>query len=153
MALQYLKRVQILPLSLEEAWEFFSSPYNLEKITPPDMKFRVIPPEPEPSMRPGMIIQYKVRPFPMVPLRWITEITHVERPFLFVDEQRFGPYRFWHHSHLFRQTEEGLEMTDLVYYLIPPVPFSSLLDRWIVRPRLDRIFRFREKALKELFPG
>lgn len=146
-----LERRQILPVSLEEAWSFFSNPGNLVKITPPDMDFRITSPPCEETYA-GQIITYTVRPLMRVSVSWTTEITHVERPNFFVDEQRFGPYRFWHHQHRFRQVEGGVEMHDLVHYMLHHDHLVGLINRMIVAPRLRRIFDYRSRKLQELFP-
>jgi len=146
-----LERRQILPVSLEEAWSFFSNPVNLVKITPPDMDFRITSPPCEETYA-GQIITYTVRPLMRVAVSWTTEITHVERPNFFVDEQRFGPYRFWHHQHRFSEVEGGVEMHDLVHYLLHHDHLVGLINRLLVAPRLRRIFDYRSRKLKELFP-
>lgn len=146
-----LERRQILPVSLDEAWSFFSNPGNLVKITPPDMDFRITSPPCEETYA-GQIITYTVRPLMRVSVSWTTEITHVERPNFFVDEQRFGPYRFWHHQHRFSQVEGGVEMHDLVHYLLHHDHLVGLINRMIVAPRLRRIFDYRGRKLQELFP-
>ncbi|HCE69130.1 MAG: hypothetical protein A2X82_09735 [Geobacteraceae bacterium GWC2_55_20] len=146
-----LERRQILPVSLEEAWSFFSNPGNLVKITPPDMDFRITSPPCEETYA-GQIITYTVRPLMRVEVSWTTEITHVERPNFFVDEQRFGPYRFWHHQHRFSQVAGGVEMHDLVHYLLHHDHLVGLINRLFVAPRLRRIFDYRARKLQELFP-
>lgn len=146
-----LERRQILPVSLEEAWRFFSNPSNLVKITPPDMDFRITSPPCEETYA-GQIITYTVRPLMRVAVSWTAEITHVERPNFFVDEQRFGPYRFWHHQHRFSEVEGGVEMHDLVHYLLHHDHLVGLINRLIVAPRLRRIFDYRSRKLQELFP-
>ncbi len=146
------ERTQILPISLETAWDFFSNPANLVKITSPDMDFRITSPA-QSGIYAGQIITYTVRPLFLVAVNWITEITHVEQPNFFVDEQRFGPYRFWHHQHRFREVEEGVEMHDLVHYLLLHDQLAGLVNRIFVAPRLRRIFDFRSAALTKLFPS
>ena len=114
MFLYSLKRVQRLPISLEQAWDFFSSPLNLSKITPEYMQFTVTSdPELLKQMYTGQIITYTVRPVLNIPLFWMTEIKHVEPGVFFVDEQRIGPYAIWHHQHHFKAIPGGVEMTDL----------------------------------------
>lgn len=147
-----LERSQILPVTLEETWSFFSDPANLARITPPSMEFRLTG-EPGGETYAGMIQTYSLRPLFGIKVAWTTEITHVRKPFFFVDEQRFGPYRFWHHQHLFREVEGGVEMRDLLHYLLPAMHFTWLINRWIVAPRLRRIFDYRQKTLQELFPA
>jgi len=149
MKLYILQQEQLLPISLPEAWEFFVNPANLPLITSPDLGFRVTSPLPE-RMHAGMIISYTVTPFAGLPVVWVSEITHAEEPFFFVDEQRLGPYRFWHHQHHFRELPAGTEMTDLVHYALPFGPVARLVAP-LVRRRLAAIFAYRRKALTERF--
>jgi len=148
MKLHVLEREIRLPVTIGRAWAFFSDARNLARITPPEMGFEVTSPLPE-RMYAGMIITYRVRPLLGVPVTWVTEITHVDEPRLFVDEQRFGPYRFWHHQHLFREIPGGVEVRDIVHYALPPGagPARALL----VAPRLDAIFEYRRRVLEEAF--
>ena len=147
-----LERTQKLPISIDTAWAFFSNPVNLVNITPPDMDFRITSPSVSETYA-GQIMTYTVRPLFRVAVNWTTEITHVEKPYFFVDEQRFGPYRFWHHQHRFREVEGGVEMHDLVHYLLFHEQFAWLINRLVVAPRLRRIFDYRSKALKNIFSG
>jgi ligand-binding SRPBCC domain-containing protein len=147
-----IERTQVLPISLETAWKFFSNPVNLAKITPPEMNFRITSP-PQNTIYAGQIITYSVRPLMRVTVNWTTEITHVDRPNFFVDEQRFGPYRFWHHQHRFREVEGGVESYDLVHYMLYHERLTGLINRLLVAPRLRRIFDYRSGTLKELFPN
>ncbi len=106
MPIYQLERKQTVSLGLEECWRFFSDPRNLEKITPPSMNFTIksaLPPE----VYPGLMIEYTVSPLLGIPLTWLTEIVHVDAPHRFVDEQRVGPYRIWHHEHSFRALPRG----------------------------------------------
>jgi ligand-binding SRPBCC domain-containing protein len=152
MAIKTLKTTQFLPLSIEEAWAFFSSPANLNNITPSDMSFDITSEVPE-KMYEGLIITYKVSPFLNLPLDWVTEITHISEPYYFVDEQRKGPYRIWHHEHHFRQVEGGVEMTDILYYDVGKWVFGWLASWLFVDRKVRQIFSFREKKLEELFPA
>lgn len=147
-----LERTQILPITLETAWKFFSNPANLAKITPPDMAFCITSPL-QNSIYAGQIITYSVCPFMRVAVNWTTEITHVEAPHFFVDEQRFGPYRFWHHQHRFKEVYGGVEVCDLVHYLLLHDQLAGLINRLFVAPRLKKIFDFRTAALTKLFPN
>ncbi|MEI6703771.1 MAG: SRPBCC family protein [Deltaproteobacteria bacterium] len=146
-----LERIQTLPISIDEAWAFFSNPANLTKIIPPDMGFCITSP-PVSETYAGQIITYTIRPLFRATVNWTTEITHVEKPHFFVDEQRFGPYRFWHHQHRFSEVEGGVEMHDLVHYLLFHDQFAGLINRLVIAPRLRRIFDYRSKTLKEIFP-
>lgn len=141
---------QALPIPLQEAWEFFSSPKNLERITPKHMNFRITSGEPEP-MYPGQIISYKVSPFPGMKTNWVTEITHVEKEKYFVDEQRFGPYKMWHHEHSFEEREGTVWMRDKVSYKLPFGILGDIAQRLFVRKQLKGIFNYRQQVLDELF--
>ncbi|HEY0677854.1 MAG TPA: SRPBCC family protein [Chitinophagaceae bacterium] len=143
-----LKRVQILPISLDEAWDFFSNPANLNDITPTDLKFKILSNSGSDKMYAGQIITYTVNPFPGFPVFWMTEITHVKEKEYFVDEQRFGPYAFWHHSHFFKPVKEGVEMTDIVHYKLPLGPLGRLAHRLFVRKKLNNIFNYRFQTLE-----
>lgn len=148
-----LTRTQTLPLSLAEAWAFFSNPANLCRITPAWLAFRLTCPPPAP-MYAGQILTYTIRPLPGLRLRWVTEVTHVREPCFFVDEQRLGPYKFWHHQHLFRETLNSVEMTDIVHYALPLGPLGDMANALWVRRRLNAIFDFRRQSLASLFhPG
>ncbi len=131
MKLYRLRRVQKLSIPMEDAWRFFSSPLNLPTITPPWMKFRNTGEVPD-RMFPGMLIRYRLTPILGIPISWITEITHVDPPHSFVDEQRFGPYRFWHHHHLFRPAAEGTEMIDTVHYRLKYGILGGLAVQWLI---------------------
>ncbi len=146
-----LKTVQVLPVTLEKAWDFFSNPANLSAITPPHMEFRIVSKHQGSRMYAGQIIEYKVKPLPGLPMYWMTEITHVADKQFFVDEQRFGPYSLWHHQHHFREVKGGVEMTDIVHYKIPFWIFGDIANVLFVRRQLDSIFRYRFEAVERLF--
>jgi ligand-binding SRPBCC domain-containing protein len=145
-----LKSKVILKASLEEVWDFFSSPSNLKKITPPAMGFNIISGG-EGKMYPGQIISYKVKPVAGIPLTWVTEITHVEPLKFFVDEQRFGPYSMWHHEHYFREVEHGVEMTDIVTYVLPFGFLGRIAHALFVKSKVNRIFEYRSKVMNQFF--
>lgn len=146
--LHVLEREQRLPIPLDQAWDFFSDPRNLSRITPPEMGFELQSALPE-RMHAGMLVIYRIRPLMNVPITWVTEITHVEEPHRFVDEQRFGPYRFWHHQHTFREIPDGVEVHDLVHYALRPG--AGAVRPLLVAPRLEAIFDFRRNTLEEMF--
>jgi ligand-binding SRPBCC domain-containing protein len=146
--LHTLERTQILPTNLKTAWAFFSDPRNLPMITPPWLGFSVTSPLPA-RMHAGMIASYSIRPFPLTMVTWITEITHMDEPHFFVDEQRFGPYRFWHHQHRFREVAGGIEMRDRVNYIIPYGVAGALAAPY-VRRKLRDIFAFRYAVLEKM---
>ncbi len=150
MRLERLHYVLRLPVGLSVAWDFFSDPRNLGRMTPPSLAIEITS-GPPPRMVPGMIITYTIRPLLGIPVRWVTEITHVREPNLFVDEQRFGPYRFWHHQHHFREVDGGIEIADLVHYSLPFGVIGRVLGGSYVRWQLAGVFSFRRTFLEETF--
>lgn len=150
MGVYSLQAKQKLPISMQEAWEFLSNPQNLEKITPKELGFKIISKLPE-KMYEGMIISYKVSPLFAIPMTWVTEITHYNFPFYFVDEQRIGPYKMWHHEHFIEEIEGGVLMTDIITYSPPFGILGNIVHPIIIRPNLDKIFAFRKKVLEEKF--
>lgn len=146
-----LKRVTKLPISLDKAWSFFSNPKNLKEITPDYMGFDITSEFLRSEMYSGMIITYKVTPLLNIPMNWMTEITHVQDKAFFVDEQRVGPYKVWHHQHHFKEVEGGVEMTDIIDYVIPFGFIGRMLEPLFVKPKLKEIFDYREEKMKSLF--
>lgn len=141
-----------MPISLDKAWDFFSSPLNLAKITPAEMNFKVTSNyTAETVMYPGMLITYKVSPLMGIKLDWVTEITHVKDKEYFVDEQRFGPYALWHHEHHFKEINGGVHMTDLLTYAIGYGAIGAIANGALVAKKVRDIFKYREKAVIELF--
>lgn len=147
-----LKTEQAIPINIEKAWDFFSSPLNLAKITPDDMKFVVTSDyNADTKMYAGMIITYKISPLAGIKLNWMTEITQVKDHQYFVDEQRFGPYALWHHQHHFNEIEGGVLMTDILNYAIPYGVIGRLTNKLFVGKKIKEIFEFRRRAIEELF--
>ncbi|UII32360.1 SRPBCC family protein [Fulvivirga ulvae] len=151
MKIYNIKRTQYLPIKLSEAWEFFSTPANLNKITPEHMGFEIRYASGGKKMYPGQLICYKVNILPGVPVDWVTEITHVQEPHYFVDEQRFGPYALWHHQHHFREVKDGVEMVDEVNYAIPYGIIGRMANRIFVGKEVKTIFDHRYKVLQDYF--
>lgn len=151
MKLYSLKETTTLETTLEKAWEFFSSPRNLPLITPASLNFKILS-DPPPKIYAGLIIHYHVSPLLGIPMQWVTEITHCTDKKLFIDEQRFGPYLFWHHQHHFEETPEGILMTDQVHYALNFDPFSRPVHALIVRPQVEAIFNYRASVLEKYFP-
>jgi ligand-binding SRPBCC domain-containing protein len=150
-ALSRFRRSQTLPITREQAWAFFSDPRNLPEITPKDMGFRVLS-DPPAHVYPGLFIAYSVKPFPGFSTTWVSEITHVDAPDYFVDEQRMGPYTIWHHEHWFRPAPGGgVEVEDIVHYALPFGWAGKTVAGAFVRRRLEAIFRFREESLSRRF--
>jgi ligand-binding SRPBCC domain-containing protein len=143
---------QKLPIPLAEAWDFFSSPLNLAKITPPQMRFKVTSKyTADTKIYAGMIIMYNVSPLLGIKLNWMTEIAHVKDGEYFIDEQRFGPYALWHHEHHFAAIKGGVKMTDILNYAIPYGFIGRLSNRLLVGKEIKKIFTYREKAVNDLF--
>lgn len=151
MAAHSIKTVQKIPVSLKEAWEFFSNPGNLQAITPGDMGFKIISKHQSDRMYAGQIIEYKVSPIKGIPLYWMTEITQVVEGKYFIDEQRFGPYSLWHHQHHFKEIDGGVEMTDIIHYKNPLGFIGKIANALFVKNQLNKIFDYRFRKVEELF--
>lgn len=145
-----LEQKQLLPIDLDAAWDFFSSPRNLDEITPANLGFKILY-QPGEKMYEGQIIEYRVMIAPAIWVPWVTEIKSVRHRSSFIDEQRFGPYKFWHHLHTFEETDGGVMMTDLVHYALPFYPFGEIGHSLFVRPKLQRIFSHRREILEKRF--
>jgi ligand-binding SRPBCC domain-containing protein len=147
-----LKRVQILPVTIETAWDFFSNPAKLQEITPKHLGFNITSdPQFLSPMYTGQVISYTITPILGIPLSWMTEIKHVEKHKLFVDEQRHGPYALWYHQHHFKVVPEGVEMIDLVHYKLPLGPLGQFAHWLFVKRQLKDIFDYRTKTIAAYF--
>jgi ligand-binding SRPBCC domain-containing protein len=144
----------ILQADTETVWKFLSDPANLNRLTPEKMNFSItFRSELSGSkMYPGQIICYRVTPIPPFRMSWITEITQVQEGKFFIDEQRFGPYRFWHHQHIIEPCDEGTLMRDIITYKLPFGLPGIIFGGPMVKKQLKNIFRHRENALKQIFP-
>lgn len=151
MKIYHIKRTQVLPISQQEAWEFFSTPKNLSKITPAKMNFRILHISGGDKAYPGQIIRYKVKALPFFSVTWVTEITYVQEPDYFVDDQRVGPFAIWHHQHSFKEVEGGVEMTDEVTYGIPLGLIGTLAHWLFVKRDVNAIFNHRYEVLAKYF--
>ena len=145
-----LKQEQFLPISLETAWDFFATPQNLNLITPKELVFEIRSSLPE-KIYPGLIISYRIKPMLNVPLEWVTEITHMHASAYFVDEQRKGPFRIWHHEHHFKAVEGGVLMTDLLHYDIGKSVLGWLAGHLFVHRQVKEIFEYRYQLLEKHF--
>ena len=135
---------------MNEAWDFLSSPNNLELITPKSMDFNITDWDKKKAY-PGQIIQYTVKPILGIKINWVTEITHIRDKEYFVDEQRFGPYTFWHHKHFIKEIEGGVIMEDVIHYK-PPFGFVGVLLNFLfINSKLNSIFKHRELELIKTF--
>lgn len=132
-------------------WDFISNPTNLKKITPDYMGFDILSKNVANHMYPGMLVKYTVSPLLGIKTTWVTEITHVKAPHFFVDQQRVGPYRIWHHQHFLEEVDGGTLMKDIVSYQPPFGLLGNVANHLVIRRKLAEIFRYREQALSELF--
>ena len=146
-----LKTIQKIPITLEQAWDFFSKPDNLKDITPSNLGFQIISQHHGDKMYAGQVIEYTVKPVLGIPLYWMTEITHVQDQQYFIDEQRFGPYSLWHHQHHFKAVTGGVEMTDIVHYKLPLWFLGDLANSIMVKKQLAHIFNYRFAAVEKRF--
>ncbi|MFL2643792.1 MAG: cell division inhibitor [Flavobacteriales bacterium] len=143
-------RTQKIPINIKEAWNFLSDPNNLKTITPSYMGFHIIKNE-NTEMYSGQIIKYTVSPILGIKINWVTEITHVKNLEYFVDEQRFGPYSFWHHKHFIKEIKGGVEMVDILDYALPFGILGRIFHPVIVKPKLNEIFNYRREKLIKIF--
>jgi len=151
MKVYNLTRTQILPISLAQAWDFFSTPQNLSKITPKHMGFEILYISGGAKAYAGQIIRYNVNVLPGIKMHWVTEITQVKESAHFIDEQRFGPYALWHHQHHFKEVPGGVEMTDEVNYALPLGILGRLAHALFVGGEVKRIFDHRYRVLEKYF--
>lgn len=151
MAYYQLIKKQNIPASIDEIWDFISSPSNLKEITPKHMGFEVTGNTGKGQMYPGMIITYKVSPLLGIKLNWVTEITHVKDKEYFVDEQRIGPYTMWHHEHKIEPIAGGIMMTDIVTYQPPMGILGAIANTLFIKKQLEEIFGYRTVALENIF--
>jgi ligand-binding SRPBCC domain-containing protein len=151
MGFYQLEFKQDIQAPLDVIWDFISDPKNLQKITPEYMKFRIESKNLSSEMYPGMIIKYKVNPLPFISTNWLTEITHVVPNKFFVDEQRMGPYKLWHHQHHIEPSEKGTLMTDIVSYIPPLDILGDLANAVFIQKQLLSIFEYRKKAMISIF--
>jgi ligand-binding SRPBCC domain-containing protein len=139
---------QLVPRPLAEVFPFYADAHNLEAITPPFLRFRVLTPAPI-EMRPGLTIDYALR-LRGLPIRWRSEIPVWEPPHRFVDRQVKGPYALWHHEHLFEETEQGTLVIDEVDYKLPGGPLAPIANALLVKRDLIAIFGYRRSRIAEL---
>lgn len=151
MGVYQFKREQQLNQSTEELWNFICDPKNLKRITPAYMGFDITSKTVPDTMYPGLIISYRVSPLLGIKTKWVTEISQVDQGRYFVDEQRIGPYKLWHHQHHLIPNENGTLMVDIVTYS-PPLGFlGGLANVLFIKKKLNQIFEFRRIALDQIF--
>ena len=149
--LHTLQANQFIRADLQTVWRFMSSPANLAIITPDYMGFEILNNLHGDTMYAGQIIEYYVKPVLGIKLHWVTEITHVKENEFFVDEQRFGPYSFWHHKHFLKEVNGGVQMDDLVHYRLPFGSLGNIANALFVKKQLKDVFNYRYKKVEELF--
>jgi ligand-binding SRPBCC domain-containing protein len=150
MKIYTLHKTQRLPISLDSAWEFLSNPKNLKVITPDYMSFNIVSNIDRPLYT-GQIIQYIVTPLLGIKTQWVSEITHIEEKKYFVDEQMYGPYALWHHKHFVKEIPGGVELEDIIDYKVPLGWLGQLVHPFLVKPKLEEIFKYRQEKLLKLF--
>src|SRR5690606_10955987 len=146
-----LFREQQLFCDLDTAWNFFSNPNNLSKITPEDMGFTVLLQPDSDKIYEGMLIDYTVSPILRIPLNWQTRITQVDCNKSFTDYQQKGPYKYWNHFHEFIPNDKGVLMRDTVDYELPLGVLGTVAHRVMVKKKLETIFNYRYSVLENLF--
>ena len=151
MAFYQFERQQKINATKEEVWDFISSPANLKKITPSYMGFDITSKNTEDKMYEGMLISYIVKPMFNIKTNWLTEITHIKDGFFFIDEQRMGPYKMWHHQHFIEEIPNGVLMKDIVSYIPPFGLLGAIANKLIIRSKLEQIFAFRKEALEKKY--
>lgn len=151
MPFYQFKQKQIIPATMEEVWDFISSPANLKEITPDYMGFDITSGDLPEKMYEGMIISYEVAPLFGLKTTWVTEITNIRDKEYFVDEQRVGPYSLWHHQHFIEEVERGVLMKDIVSYQPPLGILGAIANALMVKGKLREIFDYRTQAIDRRF--
>jgi ligand-binding SRPBCC domain-containing protein len=142
---------QFLPITREEAWQFFSSPKNLALITPPEMDFRILTPGLPEAIHEGLLIEYTVKPLGGIAVKWQTRIGLVLAPYQFSDIQEKGPYAYWKHTHVFIEQNGGTMMIDEINYKLPLGFIGRWIHKWFIRKKIEKIFEYRKNKLNKLF--
>ena len=151
MGFYQFERTQKIKASKKEVWDFVSSPANLKKITPAYMGFDITSNNVAEKMYEGMIISYIVKPVFSIKTKWVTEITHIKDGHSFIDEQRMGPYKLWHHQHFIEEIPGGVLMRGIVSY-IPPFGFlGAIANTFLIKSKLEQIFEYRKQALESKY--
>lgn len=151
MKIYHFARSHHLPITQDVAWAFFSNPANLLQLTPPWANMADESPEHPKTIYPGMIQILRIGLFGLFACRWVAEITHMDAPHSFVDEQKIGPFAFWHHRHAIKPVVDGVEIQDTVHYALPVGVFGSIAHDFFVRKQLEALFNYRARMLDEFF--
>ena len=151
MTYNQIRRTQLLKTDIDTLWNFMSAPVNLKAITPKYMLFDIISKNNDKKIYPGMIIAYKVAPILKIPMTWITEITKIEEKKLFIDEQKVGPYKLWHHQHIFTIKQDGILMEDIITYTPPFGLIGRIANSLFIKNTINKIFDYRNQVLAKRF--
>jgi ligand-binding SRPBCC domain-containing protein len=151
MAFYQFESSQKIKANKDEIWDFISSPANLKEITPAYMGFDITSKNKGEKMYEGMLISYLVRPLFNIKTSWVTEITHIKEGHFFIDEQRMGPYKMWHHQHFVEEIPGGVLMKDIVSYIPPFGWLGAIANQLIIKNKLVQIFTFRKEALEKKY--
>ncbi len=147
MKVHHIYRQQLLSMDLKQAWDFFSSPYYLNRITPEFFHVRIDSPVPD-KIYGGLLICYRMKAVFGIPMTWVSEISHCEEPHRFVYRQMAGPFKFWSHEVCLKEHTDGITVDDIVYYAIPFGWLGNLVKKYFIGPRLDEIFDYRAEYLE-----
>lgn len=139
---------QELKLSVQEAWDFFSSPYYLNEITPDFFHVDITSPVPE-KIYAGLMIRYRMKAVMGLPMSWLSEVSHCDEPRRFVYQQALGPFKFWSHEVFLTETERGVVLEDIVFYAMPFAYLGPLLNACLIGKKLERIFQTRRQRLED----
>jgi ligand-binding SRPBCC domain-containing protein len=149
--MHFLEREIVLNTDIETLWQFMATPANLNELTPPQLQFQIVSELPD-KMYNGLMIQYLIKIPWFGRWQWLTEIKHIRAGEYFVDEQRLGPYRLWHHQHLLEPVgADKTRMIDRVSYRLPFGMVGTLLHELWVKKLLDEIFTYRAQRMLQIF--
>ena len=135
-------------MEIEDVFNFFSNPENLKNITPDSLSFKIITPKPI-NMSKGILLDYTIKLF-RFPIHWRTYISDYDPPNYFVDQQIKGPYRFWHHTHIFKKVDGGVEIIDKIKYSVPFGYIGRIINTFWIRNDLNKIFDYRKKMINKI---
>ncbi|MES2590131.1 MAG: SRPBCC family protein [Bacteroidota bacterium] len=144
-------RKQVLKIDKETAWEFFSSPLNLAKITPSYLDFKITNEISSEEIYDGMFIEYTIKPLFGIPVKWKTKISNVSKYLCFTDNQISGPYKSWVHTHYFIQQENQILIVDEIYYELKLGKLGKLINSLYIKKKINAIFDYRMEVLEDLF--
>lgn len=151
MSVFQYKAEQFLPIDIEKAWDFFSSPKNLSVITPPEMGFKILTELNGKEIHDGMLIDYTVKPLLGIAMHWQTKIRDVEKHKVFADSQLKGPYKSWEHTHTFEEINNGVLMKDIINYELPFGFIGDIAHTLLVKKKIENIFAYRKSVLEKIF--